>query len=336
MSPTLRDVAKKANVGVGTVSRVLNKSPQVSERTRKAVLAAIDELDFTPNPIAQRLSTGKTLTIGVILPNLTRSSYIERLRGVQETLAQTKYHLVLFVVDTKSDQDDFFRDIPRNSMVDGLLVISLPPSDKQAESFIRSKIPTVLIDAYHSTLGSVVVDDRGGGKMATEYLVDLNHRKIGFLGDQLKTAFHPSARYRYWGYRKTLEKYDIPQREEYHIFVEHGRLNARKAARQFFDLENPPTAVFSSCDTLALGLMDCVSEIGLRIPDDISIIGFDGISEAECEDLTTIDQNLYLSGVVGVQMLLSSIESKPENPIKHTLPLELIDRGSTSHHSDVS
>ena len=218
-------------------------------------------------------------------------------------------------------------------MVDGLLVISLPPSDKQAESFIRSKVPTVLIDAYHATLGSVVVDDRGGGKMATEYLIDLEHRKIGFLGDQLKTAFHPSTRYRYWGYCKTLQKYGVTQNDEYHIFVEHGRMSARKAAHKFFELESVPTAVFASCDTQALGVMDCAEEIGLHIPDDISVIGFDGIPEAECENLTTIDQNLYQSGVVGVQMLLSSIENPPDNPIKHTLPLGLIDRGSTSHHS---
>jgi LacI family transcriptional regulator len=332
MSPTIRDVAKKAKVGVGTVSRVLNDSPQVKEETRKTVLAAIEELDFSPNPIARRLSTGKTLTVGVILPNLTRSSYIERLRGVQETLAKTKYHLVLFSVGTKLDQDEYFRDIPRSSMVDGLLVISLPPSDEQAERFAKSQIPTVLIDAYHPSLCSVVVDDRDGGKMATKYLIDQNHRKIGFLGDRLETAFHPSTRFRFWGYGKTLEKYGIPTNDEYHIFVEHGRMNARKVAHQLFDLEDPPTAIFASCDAQALGVMDRANEMGIGIPQNLSVIGFDGVSEAEYAGLTTIDQSLYQSGVQGVQMLLSSIENPPDNPIKHTLPLELITRGSTGIH----
>jgi DNA-binding LacI/PurR family transcriptional regulator len=329
MSPTIRDVAKKANVGVGTVSRVLNDSPQVKEETRKAVLTAIEELDYSPNPIARRLSTGKTLTVGVILPNLTRSSYIERLRGVQETLAKTKYHLVLYSVGSKEDQDAYFREIPRSQMVDGLLIISLPPSDEQAERFAKSKPPTVLIDAYHPSICSVFVDDRGGGKMATEYLIEQNHRKIGFLGDKLETAFHPSTQYRFWGYGKTLEKYGIRPKDEYHIFVEHGRLNARRAAQKLFNNSDAPSAVFASCDTQAIGVMDCADELGLRIPEDLSVIGFDGIPDAEFVNLTTIDQNLYQSGVVGVQMLLESMQELPDNPRKHTIPLELIPRGTT-------
>lgn len=329
MAPTIRDVAKKANVGVGTVSRVLNDSPQVREETRRIVLEAIAELDYTPNPIARRLSTGKTLTVGVILPNLTRSSYIERLRGVQETLSKTKYHLVLFSVGTKSDQDDYFREIPRNSMVDGLLIISLPTTDEQCEHFASSNIPTVLIDAYHPKLSSVVVDDRGGGMMAAECLIANNHRKIGFLGDQLETTFHPSTRYRYEGYCKTLEKHGIQPNLEYHIFVEHGRNNARIVAQQYFDMDDPPTAVFASCDTLALGVLDRAKENGLRIPKDLSVIGFDGLMDAEYAGLTTIDQNLYQSGVMGVQLLIASLEDPQRKPIKHTLPLELVSRSST-------
>ena len=132
MPATIRDVAKRANVGVGTVSRVLNDSPAVREETRQRVEAAIEALDYTPNPIARRLSTGQTLTIGVILPYLTMPSYIERLRGVQTTLMDSQYDLVLFDIENSSQRDAYFQNLSLKSRVDGVLLISLPPSDEQA------------------------------------------------------------------------------------------------------------------------------------------------------------------------------------------------------------
>ncbi|MCJ7700573.1 MAG: LacI family transcriptional regulator, partial [Anaerolineales bacterium] len=147
MPATIRDVARKANVGIGTVSRVLNDSPAVRDKTRQKVLTAIEALDYTPNPIARRLSTGQTLTIGVILPYLTLPSYIERLRGVQSTLADSKYDLVLFAIENPHQRDAYFQNLSLKSKVDGVLLISLPPDDEQARRFAQSRLPTVLIDA---------------------------------------------------------------------------------------------------------------------------------------------------------------------------------------------
>ncbi len=329
MSPTIRDVAREARVGIGTVSRVLNNSPQVSDKTRKLVLAVIEELDFTPNPIARRLSTGKTLTIGVILPNLTRSSYIERLRGVQETLALTKYHLVLFSVGTISDRDDYFRTLPSSSMVDGLLIISLPPTDKQAKRFKESGVPVVLVDADHPDLCSVTIDDIEGGKLATQYLVNQGHKKISYMGDILETAFHPSTRYRHQGYLQAIRENGLPEQPEYQIFGDSGRLNARKMADSLFSLKEPPTAIFASSDAQGIGILDKANELGLKVPEDLAVIGFDGILEADYANLTTIDQNLYQSGVESVQMLLACLENPPATINKKILPLELIARKTT-------
>jgi len=329
MSPTIRDVARNAKVGIGTVSRVLNNSPQVSDKTRKIVLEAIEELDFTPNPTARRLSTGKTLNIGVVLPNLTRASYIERLRGVQETLASTKYHLILFSVGTIADRDDYFQTLPNSSMVDGLLIISLPPTDRQVERFKKSGVPIVLIDADHPEICSISIDDVEGGRIATQYLIDKGHKKISYMGDLLETAFHPSTRFRLQGYQQAIKSNNFSERSELQIFGEPGRVNARRMAHTLLSLEDPPTAIFASSDSQAIGILDQAVEMGLHVPDDLSVIGFDGILEADFANLTTIDQNLYQSGVEGVQMLLECLDNPSITLKKKFLPLELVVRKTT-------
>jgi len=326
--PTIRDVAKRASVGIATVSRVLNNNPSVSDETRKAVLAAIEELDYTPNPIARQLSTGRTLTIGVILPYLTTPSYVERMRGVQHALAKTEYTMVLFSVGSPSERDSYFKDLPRNNLVDGILIISLPPNDTQAERFACAQIPTVLIDAYHSRLCSILTDDAKGGKIATQHLISLGHRKIGFLSDFLETPFHPSARYRYQGYRKALKESEIPFNPAYHISGERGRENAKKMAAHLLLLDDPPTAIFAGNDIQAIGVLDAAKELGVIVPDDLSVIGFDGIRDAEYTNLTTIDQHLFQSGIEGVHMLIEALETHPEVPNEKRLSLTLVSRGT--------
>ncbi|MBL7163418.1 MAG: LacI family DNA-binding transcriptional regulator [Anaerolineales bacterium] len=331
--PTIRDVAKLANVGIATVSRVLNNNPSVSDETRKAVLAAIEALDYTPNPIARQLSTGRTLTVGVILPYLTMPSYVERLRGVQHALAETEYNMILFSVGSPSERDSYFKDLPRNNLVDGILIISLPPNDNQAERFARAEIPTVLIDAYHSQLCCILTDDVKGGKLATQHLISLGHRKISFLSDFLETPFRPSARYRYQGYRKALEENGIPFNPAYHISGERGRENAKKMANHLLNLDDPPSAIFAGNDIQAIGVLDAARESGVKVPDDLSVVGFDGIRDAEYTNLTTIDQHLYQSGVDGVNILIDALDIRPETPLEKRLSLNLIARGTTQTFS---
>jgi DNA-binding LacI/PurR family transcriptional regulator len=330
MPATIRDVARKANVGVGTVSRVLNDSPAVREETRQKVLAVIQELDYTPNPIARRLSTGQTLTIGVILPYLTMPSYIERLRGVQYTLADSEYDLVLFDIENPSQRDAYFQNFSIKSRVDGALLISLPPNDEQATRFTNSNIPTVLIDAYHPDLCCIYPDDVEGGRIATQHLIELGHRKIAYLSDYLSTPFHPSMRLRYQGYREALAKENIPFDPKYHIEGERGRINARVMAKELLSMDDPPTGIFAASDTQAIGIIDAAHELGIRIPEDLSVVGFDDIRDAAYVDLTTIDQHLVRSGIDGAKMLLDLLaEPNPKTKRKHTISVDLVVRGTT-------
>jgi DNA-binding LacI/PurR family transcriptional regulator len=328
---TIRDVAKKAGVGVGTVSRVLNDNPSVSDATRQKVLAAIEELNFAPHSIARRLSLRKTLAIAVIVPFFTRPSYVERLRGVEYLLANTEYDLILFNVETTAKRDACFRNVPRRERIDGLLLVSLSPRDTDAKHFLQSGVPTVLIDGHHPQFSRVVTDDVAGGHMATQHLIELGHQKIGFVSDSFETPFNfVSSRDRFTGYRQALKEADIPFRSGYHRQGQHSRQKARELAHELFAMSEPPTAIFASSDIQAIGVLEAARDAGLEIPRDLSVVGYDDIESAEYFYLTTIRQPLFASGVEGVELLLETIAEPLPEPRRLVMPVELIARNTTA------
>ena len=169
---TIRDIAREAGVGLGTVSRVINDSPLVSEATRQRILNVIDKLNYVPSTTARRLSLGKTLTIAAIVPFFTRPSAIERLRGIESTLAESEYDLNIYNVETVQRRDACIREIPRRERADGVLIISLSPRDADIPYLANADVPIVLIDANHPSLTSlnrVIVDDVKGGQVATQH-----------------------------------------------------------------------------------------------------------------------------------------------------------------------
>ncbi|RMF51078.1 MAG: LacI family transcriptional regulator [Anaerolineae bacterium] len=331
MSVTIRDVAKHAGVGIATVSRVINGSPSVSEETRQRVLQAIEELNYTPNPIARRLSTGRTWTIGALVPFFTLPEFVKRLQGIQHALSESEYDLVLFNIENLAQRDRYFLDLTRNNRVDGLLILSLSLSDQQVATFREANIPVVLVDAAHPEVSRVVVNHRQGGRMATEHLISLGHQRIAFVSDPLEDPFHFTApRQRYEGYREALEAAGLPFREEYALHGPHGRENARKMGRTLLSLEEPPTAVFAASDTQAIGVMEAAREMGLRVPDDLSVIGYGDLRDAEYLNLSTIHQPLFESGLEAVNLLLELIEDPPESPRVMELPIHLVERATTA------
>jgi LacI family transcriptional regulator len=332
MTPvTIRDVAKRARVGVGTVSRVLNDSPSVSEPTRQKVLAAITELDYSPNPIARRLSLGKTLTVAVIVPFFTRPSFVGRLRGIEYALADSEYDLIVYNVETTAKRDAYFHSVPRRERVDGLLIISLSPRDADVDHFLQADVPTVLVDARHPRLSRAVIADVDGGRMATQHLIDLGHRKIGYVSDRLENPFNfVSSRDRYEGYLQALDEAGIPFRPKYHRQGEHGRKEARDMASALLSLPDPPTAIFAASDTQAIGVLEAARDASLKVPEDLSVIGYDDIEVAEYLHLTTIRQPLFVSGVEGVELLLETIAAPPPTPRRVLLQTELVVRDTTA------
>jgi DNA-binding LacI/PurR family transcriptional regulator len=327
---TISDVARKAGVGVGTVSRVLNQSPRVSDTTRQRVLQVMMELDYAPNPFAQRLSLGKTLTLAVIVPFFTRPSFVERLRGIEAAIAETEYDLIVYNVESVEKRDEYFRRMSRPERIDGLIIISLSPSDEDVERFRKSGVPTVLVDARHPEVPRVVVDDVTGGYVATRHLLDLGHRQIAFLGDAYPNPFNfTSSHHRFAGYQEALNEAGIDPQAEYYVTGEHGRDVANELTHQLLSLEDPPTAVFAASDTQAMGALEAARERGVPVPDALSLIGYDDIEIAEYLDLTTIHQPLFESGWSGINLLFQIIQGEPPEMVGE-LPVRLVERGTTA------
>lgn len=315
---TIRDVARQAGVGIGTVSRVLNDSPLVSDETRHKVLSAIRALDYSPSSVARRLSRGKSMAVAVIAPFFTRRSYIERLQGIENVLAAAGYDLILYNVETVARRDDCLRALPRGERLDGLLILSLPPTDDEVARLRALRVPAVLIDAYHPHLPSVQIDDVAGGRLAAQHLIALGHTRVAYIGETLDdNPFHfQPVRDRFEGYRHALRDAGLPFHPEYHRQGKYGWREARRMAHELLELPEPPTAIFAYSDTMAFGVLEAAQQRALHVPDDLSVIGFDDVEIAQYFQLTTVRQPLYESGARGAALLLDGMldDWSPNDP----------------------
>ncbi|HMQ35469.1 MAG TPA: LacI family DNA-binding transcriptional regulator, partial [Chloroflexaceae bacterium] len=208
MGATIRDVARAAGVGLGTVSRVLNNSPLVSPATRQRVLDVIAELNYTPSQIARSFALGKTLTVATIAPFFTRPSVVERLRGIEATLAGNGYNLVVFNVETAARREACLRDVPRADRCDGVLIISLDPRPEEVAALRATGMPVALVDAAAEGLHGVGIDNVAAGELAARHLLELGHTRIGFVGDsrEYTNPFNFTSSWdRHSGFRRALE-----------------------------------------------------------------------------------------------------------------------------------
>ncbi len=299
---------------MATASRVLNRNELVNDETRRRVLQVMDELSFTPSHAARRLSLGRTLTISVVITFLTRPQAAERLRGVDAVLSDSEFDLVIYNVETVEKRDQYLTTLPVAQRTDGLLVISLPPSTKEVGRLAAAAVPVVVIDAHApglEALPRVVGDDIAGGDLATRHLLELGHRRIGFVGDAFENPFgFTSGRDRYAGYERALASAGVPVQADVVALGAHGRYEARELGMRLLTSPDPPTAIFAASDTQALGIMAAARELGLRIPEDLSVIGYDDIEAADYVGLTTVRQQLFESGRSGAEILLKEIENR--------------------------
>ncbi len=324
---TIYDVAKHAGVSITTVSRMLNAPDKVNSRTREKVLAAIDKLSFVPKAEARARAMQRTGRIGVICPFFTAPSFIQRLRGVAETLSPENYELVIYTVDSNDHLQGYLSSLPLTGNLDGLIILSLPVEDAQVRRLIDHALPTVLIEYPHPKLNCVEIDDVEGGYMAATYLLGKGHRRIAFLGDTdlPEYSIHPvSLRLR--GFRRALKEARIKLPDTFVRLAPYSQEQTRKVAKELLNLPEPPTAIFAATDFQALGVLKAARQLGFKVPEQLAVIGFDDLDIAEYFDLTTISQHLDESGRLAVELLLAQIES-PSRPARHVkLPLTLVER----------
>lgn len=314
---TIAEVARQAGVGVATVSRVVNGSPSVRAETRRRVLDAIDRLGYEPNPAARALSTGRTRAVGVIAPFFTRPSVMERLRGVSQVLSGAGYQLVL--------HDGA---LPAGGGLDGLLSISLAPTDEELDRLAAAGVPVVLVDHAHERLPAVHTDDVAGGALATGHLLELGHTRIAFVGDlEADHDGRASSARRRAGYEQALAAAGVALDPALVRRGPHGREAAAAITRELLESDTPPTGLFAASDTQAVGALEAADAVGAAVPGDLSVVGYDDIELARYAGLTTVAQPLEESGRRGAELLLAALGGDPATG--RQLPVALVVRATT-------
>ncbi|MFZ5519025.1 MAG: LacI family DNA-binding transcriptional regulator [Candidatus Zhuqueibacterota bacterium] len=351
MPVTIYDVARRAGVGIGTVSRVLNNSPQISPKTREKVLKVIKDLKYQPHAMAQGLARKRTNSLACIVPSFTGYFYLELINGIQQALNRHGFDLILYSVVQMEKETDVLKRTLRERKVDGVLLVSMPISEDYVKKFTQSKFPIVLVDSFHERVDSIAIENREGAFIATRHLIDLGHTRIGMINGNLNSV---PAKIRLDGFKSALAENNIPFVHERVITVlqtdnkelnhNHGfnKVAGYEAMLQLLNLkENRPTAVFISSDIQAAGAVKAVRERGLQIPDDIAIVGFDGIELSEYLGLTTMKQPMFEMGMLAVDRLIEKIQNpeSSEKIIKKLFHTQLIIRdtcGSVSTRKESS
>lgn len=329
MVASIEDVAKLAGVSIATVSRSLRGLPDVATTTRDRVLAAAQELDYVASPFAARLASGRSSTLGVVVPFVNRWFFAEVLGSVESVLSKANYDLLLHNLADGEGRSRFFSMLPVRKRVDAVLVVSLALTEDEVAALKTLDLPVGVLGVKHPGMFSVRIDDVAAARVAVEHLLSLGHRRIALIGGDTDDPmrFTP-PHHRGTGYRQALQAAGIssdPAMEVLGYFTVEG---GEAAMHRLLELPQPPTAVFAESDEMAYGAMKAIRRRGLRIPEDLAVIGFDDHATAELMDLTTVRQPVGEQGAVLAQALLDSLVGTGE-PSDLVLETELVVRGST-------
>ena len=329
-APTIYDVAEMASVSIATVSRVLNSPDLVSKKTMGKVLRAINRLGYIPKADARERARKEFGRIGVITPFFTLPSFAQRLRGIAAALVGSPYNLTIYPVDSKARLDNYFTVMPFSKQIDGLIIVSLPMDGSHQERLKSTDIPTLLIENRVPGYSSIEIDNWYGGKLAAEHFIAKKHQRCAYVGDTVTPDYtlRPEDD-RLAGYLDTLRQYGVTVPEEYIKLPVFPLRDQDNQVNELLDLDHPPTAVFAATDDLALQVLKVARKRGVRIPEDLALIGFDDIDIAAYLELTTISQSLFESGKLAVDHLVSQI-ANPTRPIENTfIQLKLVERSTT-------
>nr|BBH86453.1 LacI family transcriptional regulator [Thermosporothrix sp. COM3] len=327
---TIYDVANLAGVSISTVSLALNAPGRVSAETRRKVLEAVDALGFVPKPEAVAKARRGVGRVGVVAPYTSYPSVTRRLNGILHMVSQRPLEIVLFDQESAAQSSSpLLSSLPITGRLDGLIIISLPLDEAIAKRLIDLRLPTVLIDVQHPGFDSVFTSDFTGGQLAASHLVARGHRHFGFLGEEQQSHLYVSpVQRRLSGFRAALTEAGYPLTENNVRFTAYGVGAAFEAAKDLLSMEHRPTAVFASSDTLAAGVLRAAHHLGLAVPDDVAIVGFDDGELAEALGLTTVHQPLEETGRVAVELLLQRLD-RSGTAREVVLGVELVVRGTS-------
>ena len=324
--PTIDDVAREAGVGIGTVSRVFNGSDRVSEEARRRVRAAAERLGYRPSSVARAFSRGRTHTVEVIVPILTRYFYVEILRGMETGLETTDYSLVIRTIEHDHDRERVFKASGVRGRADGVLFTSIELPDELVQRLRRDSFPAVVIDGSHEGLSSVTVDQEQAGMAAAEHCIELGHRRIALIDRPHDPFAPPSQTGRERGFRRAIEAADLAIPRGYVMVEDFSPEGGARGLQLLAELPDRPTAVLTGSDMQAMGVLDTARRLGWRIPEDLSVVGYHDIELAQYLGLTTVRVPMRELGRRGVELLVDAIEHPERQPQTILLPTELVVR----------
>lgn len=313
---TIKDIAKKAGVSITTVSRALNNYYDVSPSTKKKIFDIADEMGYVPNRSAQNLVKKTNNTLAIILSGLEKEggkdNIIYRLlSGMYSYAESVNYEVVLYTTSSAHQRDKTYVQFCKEHNIGGAVLNGIKIDDPYFEELIESDFPCVLIDilAQGKNVSSISINNYKASIEATQHLIKNNHKNIAMINGR-RQADVSSERYK--GYAKALRNNDIPIKEEYIIYADYLEDKAYKETIRLLTEHPEITALFCASDMMALGAMKAVNKLQLRIPEDISIIGFDNIplSEYMSPPLTTVDQDFYVMGEKAGEQLLKMIKKQ--------------------------
>jgi LacI family transcriptional regulator len=329
-SVTVVDVAREAGVSYSTVSRVVNKFKHVRPETRVRVEAAMEKLGYVANLNARSLAGGRSQVVGMLIYELDTSYHVELVRGVDSEITTSEYDLILSTTHKRKRRESTYVTQLTRGLVDGLLFVLPRNLEEYMQDLERLQVPYVLIDHpgldnYKSN--SITVTNWQGAYDATQYLIELGHCRIGFVTGFIEVV---SAQDRLAGYQNAIRDNGLYVDPELIFKGDFLEDSGYEAAKKFLSLEKPPTAIFASSDVSAFGAIRAIDEAGYRIPEDISVIGFDDVPEASYfrPRLTTVRQPLREMGELATRMLVERIGNKTLPVEQVELPTQLIIRDS--------
>ncbi|WAA12048.1 LacI family DNA-binding transcriptional regulator [Fervidibacillus halotolerans] len=333
---TIKDVAKKAGVSIGVVSRAFNDYPDISEKTKQKILKIAKELNYTPNVVAKNLSSKRLMTIGMITSGIMDSdekdsdNSLEAFKGVYTAVDESDYELAIYLIDSQKQRKKTYTQFCRERNIGGAILQGIRTDDSYFKELMNANIPCVLIDIEpvekSDIIGSVSIDNRKAAREMAEYLLKKNHREIVIMAG-IKEAYVNTERLK--GVMDAFHAFDTQLSEDHILYGNFKEQDAYSVAKQYLEDEKP-TAFLCFSDLMAIGVMKAIREAGYTIPDDISVTGFDGlaISEFTTPPLTTIKQNFFEIGYKSAILLKDIMEEGVTEQTKIIVDYQFIERES--------
>ena len=335
MAVTIKDVAKLANVNPSTVSRVIADNPQISEKTKKIVRAAMEQLGYHPNYSARSLVNKSTNAIGIIMPSSAEKAFqnpffAEVLRGISNMAHKKQYSLYMSTGETEKEIYDTVVKMVQGRLVDGIILLYSRVND-QISAYLRNRdFPFVVIGRPNNDKEGIVHidnDNFGAAKEVTKYLIDNGHQKIGFIGGSLDFVVTID---RLNGYKKAMEEANIDINNDYIVHTEFHKEGGKEAIIGLMSLDTQPSALVVTDDLISFGVLSTLLEMGIKVPKDISVFSFNNImmSEYSNPSLSSVDINIFQLGYRAVKSLVNLILNK-EEVSRIIIPHKLIIRESS-------